>query len=154
MDSHHPGADRVRPLGGSSGAAPLSTRIDGFDPSQFQEQPGLYWFELVARFLRLALVVPLLEEIFWRGFLLRFLINENFSEIPIGSYTPFANLAVCTGFMLEHSWPDYPAAIAAGLLYNIVAFRTKSLSSCVLAHALTNGLLGIWIISSHQWGFW
>jgi len=56
--------------------------------------------------------------------------------------------------MLEHSAPDWPAAIVAGLLYNMLAYRTKSLSSCVLAHALTNALLAAYILHTKQWGFW
>jgi hypothetical protein len=56
--------------------------------------------------------------------------------------------------MLEHSVPDWPAALVAGFLYNLVAYRTKSLSSCVLAHGVTNALLGGYIIMTRQWGFW
>jgi membrane protease YdiL (CAAX protease family) len=40
------------------------------------------------------------------------------------------------------------------MLYNIVAYRTKSLSACVLTHATTNLLLGVWIMKTGQWGFW
>jgi CAAX prenyl protease-like protein len=129
-------------------------RLEGFDPALFAGQPPFYWAELGLRFLRLVIVVPLLEEIFWRGFLLRFLINEQFDAVPFGAYTHVANAVVAIGFMLEHSPQDRAAALATGLLYNGVAFRTRSLSSCVLAHALTNALLGAFIMATHQWGFW
>ena len=46
------------------------------------------------------------------------------------------------------------AALLTGALYNLVAYRTKSLGACVLAHAVTNLLLGLWIMSTRQWGFW
>ena len=49
---------------------------------------------------------------------------------------------------------DWPAAALTGALYNFVAYRTRSLSACVLAHALTNALLGLWILRTGQWGFW
>jgi membrane protease YdiL (CAAX protease family) len=39
-------------------------------------------------------------------------------------------------------------------LYNLVAYRTRSLASCVVAHAVTNLLLGLWIMATRQWGFW
>src|SRR6266576_3557256 len=39
-------------------------------------------------------------------------------------------------------------------LYNVVAYRTQSFASCVLAHAVTNLLLGLWIMQTRQWGFW
>jgi len=129
-------------------------RLDGFDPGTFAGKTGLYWGEVVMRFARLVVVVPALEEIFWRGWLLRFVINEEFEAVPFGTCTWRANGIVAVGFMLEHSMADWPAALATGLLYNLVAYRTRSLSSCILAHALTNGLLGAYIMVTHQWGFW
>jgi CAAX prenyl protease-like protein len=132
----------------------LSPRLAGFDPGVFSAYRGIYWASLVVRFLRLIVVVPLLEEIFWRGFLLRYLISEDFDKVPFGAYSLTANAVVAAGFMLEHSPRDWPAALATGLLYNFIAFRTKSLSSCVLAHALTNALLGAFIVATRQWGFW
>ena len=129
-------------------------RLEGFDPDVFAAQPGLYWTQMVMRLLRLVVVVPLLEEIFWRGFLLRYLINEEFEAVPFGTYTRMSNAVVAVGFMLEHSWADWPAALATGLLYNFVAYRTRSLSSCILAHAITNALLGVYILMTRQWGFW
>jgi CAAX prenyl protease-like protein len=131
-----------------------SPRLTGFDPNVLASRPTLYWSEMAARFLRLVIVVPLLEEIFWRGFLLRYFIDEQFETVPFGTYAHIANALVAAGFMFEHSRPDWPAALATGLLYNSVAFRTRSLSSCVLAHALTNALLGAFIMITHQWGFW
>ena len=132
----------------------LVPRLQGFDPGIFASQPGIYWTELVLRFSRLVLVVPALEEVFWRGFLLRFLINEEFDAVPFGSYSRRANVIVAIGFMLEHTLADWPAALAAGVLYNWVAFRSRSLSNCILAHALTNALLGWYIMATHHWGFW
>jgi len=129
-------------------------RLDGFDPGLFAGRPALYWGGLVMRFLRLVLVVPALEEIFWRGFLLRFLMDERFEAVPFGTYSRMSNAVVAAGFMLEHSPPDWPAALAAGVLYNYVAYRTRSLSSCILAHAITNALLGAYIMITRQWGFW
>jgi len=129
-------------------------RLVGFDPGVFSGHPRLYWPELILRLLRLVVVVPLLEEIFWRGFLVRYLDHEDFQATPFGVFSQRANLIVAVAFMLEHLWPDWAAALIAGFLYNMVACRTRSLSSCVLAHALTNALLGAYILSTHQWGFW
>ena len=129
-------------------------RLIGFDPGVFAGQPMFYWGEVVIRFARLVLVVPVLEEIFWRGFLLRYLINEEFEAVPFGTYARLANAAVAIGFMLEHSYPDWPAALVTGFAYNFVACRTRSLSSCIVAHALTNALLGVFIMATRQWGFW
>ena len=130
---------------------------DGFDPGRiWWFRPGPYAFAAVVtmRFVRLALVVPWLEEIFWRGFLLRYLVKEDFLALPFGSWTPLSFGVVVLGFAFEHSRPDWPAAFATGILYNLVAVRTKSLPACVLAHALTNALLGWYVMTTHQWGFW
>jgi hypothetical protein len=129
-------------------------RVVGFDPSVFSNQPLPYWFTLLFRFARLVIVVPLVEEIFWRGFLLRYLIDEKFSEVPFGKFSAFSFWAVSIAFALGHSMPDWIAAFITGMAYNAVAYRTKSLVACVLVHAVTNLLLGLWIMRTHQWGFW
>ena len=131
----------------------FAPRLDGFDPTRLHG--SLPYDSTVAfRFLRLVVVVPWLEEVFWRGFLLRYLIEENFLAVPFGAFTPLSFGAVTLGFMLEHARADWPAAFLTGALYNGVAIRTKSLPACILAHALTNLLLGVYVMQTHQWGFW
>ncbi len=129
-------------------------RLDGFDPTVFPPGSFSYWATLGFRFLRLAVVVPFVEEIFWRGFLLRYLIKEDFESVPFGTFTWFSFSFVTVCFMLEHQQADFPAAFVTGILYNGIAIRTRSLSSCILAHALTNLLLGFYILATRQWGFW
>lgn len=139
------------------GAAP---RLEGFDPGFFGG--GAAWFlNSALRWLRLVLVVPLLEEIFWRGFLLRYLIREPFDAVPFGTFSWRSFAWVTVFFALAHYgagfWPpgpDFGPALFTGALYNLVAYRTRSLSACVLAHAFTNCLLGVYINSTGQWGFW
>ena len=109
---------------------------------------------LGVRLLRLIVVVPLLEELFWRGFLLRYLIREDFTKVPVGEFSWLSFGVVTAGFVFEHSFADWPAALLTGALYNIVAYRTRSLSSCVLVHAVTNALLGVYVLRTGQWGFW
>jgi CAAX prenyl protease-like protein len=132
----------------------FSPRTEGFDPTTFAGQPAAYWSTVLLRFLRLVIVVPLVEEIFWRGFLLRYFINDKFDDVPFGTFSWLSFAVVTIGFTFAHSSADWPAAAATGALYNFVAYRTKSLASCVLAHAVTNLLLGIWIMNTKQWGFW
>ena len=130
-------------------------RIEGgFNPTVFSDQPAAYWATVVLRFLRLVVIVPLVEEIFWRGFLLRYFVDEKFDRVPFGKFTWLSFAVVSFGFMIVHSMADWPAALITGALYNFVAYRTKSLGACVLAHAVTNLLLGLWIMKTQQWGFW
>lgn len=129
-------------------------RVDGFDPSVFSEGSALYWMTVTARFARLVIIVPLVEEIFWRGFLMRYLIKEDFTSLPVGAFQwkSFSAVALC--FMLVHGMADWPAALLCGVIYNFVAVRTGSLGACVLAHAVTNFGLGAYIMTTRQWGFW
>ncbi|MDX2080839.1 MAG: CAAX prenyl protease-related protein [Terrimicrobiaceae bacterium] len=132
----------------------LPERTGGFDPTVFENDPMLYGLTVLARFFRLVIVVPLVEEIFWRGFLMRYLIREDFQSLPFGTYKPSAFFGVAFLFMLVHSMPDWPAAFLTGVIFNFVAVRTRSLAACIAAHALTNLILGVYIMSTRQWGFW
>lgn len=129
-------------------------RTDGFNPSEAGSEAWMVWGSLVARFLRLVVIVPLVEEIFWRGFLMRYLVNENFTQVRMGTYTPLSFFGVAVAFMLVHSPEDWPAAIITGVIFGLVAVKSHSLLACVLAHAITNLLLGIYIVTTKQWGFW
>lgn len=129
-------------------------RLIGFNPDTLVGTPLAYWATLIVRFLRLAVVVPLVEEIFWRGFLLRYLISERFETVPFGAFSWLSFSIVTLAFGFSHLMADWPAALVTGALYNLVAYQTKSLASCVLAHALTNLALGLWIVATGQWGFW
>jgi CAAX prenyl protease-like protein len=128
-------------------------RNDGFDPGFFG-QGTPYWINSAVRVIRLVIVVPLLEEIFWRGFLLRYLIRDPFDQVPFGEFRWGAFLWVAGLFAAAHWGPDFWVALVTGALYNLVAIRTRSLGACVIAHALTNLLLGIYIFKTGQWGFW
>ena len=128
-------------------------RLEGFNPGYFGT-PGTYALDLTLRFLRLVVIVPFAEEIFWRGFLARYLVRHDFQNVPVGAFTQLSFWVVTAGFCLEHSPPDWPAALVTGALYNAVAWRTRSLSACILTHAVTNALLGLWILHTGQWGYW
>lgn len=129
-------------------------RLQGFDPEIFAASAGIYWGSLLLRFLRLVIVVPLLEEIFWRGFLLRYLIKEDFTKVSFGSFTWLSFGAVTVMFGLAHFGPDVVPALLTGAIYNLLAIRTRSLACCVIAHAVTNLGLGLYIMQTGQWGFW
>jgi len=132
-------------------AAPRTT---GFNPEFFGAAGGGYLANVGFRFFRLVIVVPLVEEIFWRGFLLRYLIDEDFTRVPLGAFSWKSWGIVMAGFCLEHARVDWLGAFVTGVLYNLVIYRTRSLSACVLAHAVTNLLLGLYVMKTRQWGFW
>jgi uncharacterized protein len=129
-------------------------RTSGFDPGRLAASPALYALTLAFRLLRLVVVVPILEEVFWRAFVLRALIQPDFSRLPFGTFSRSSCVLTAALFAIGHQLPDWPAGFLAGLLYNAVAYRTRNLGACILAHALTNLGLGVYICATRQWGFW
>ena len=105
--------------------------------------------------LRIAgavLVVPLMEELFWRSFLIRYIIDKNFDTVSIGAFTWVSFLLTVVFFGLEHNF--IYAGMMAGIFFNLVLYRTRSIAQCVLSHAVTNLALGIYVIYSGKWQFW
>jgi CAAX prenyl protease-like protein len=108
---------------------------------------------LVLRTTRAALLVPVLEELFWRGWLPRWLQNTRFERIPLGQYTRFAFWATAVLFALEHG-PFWEVGLLSGIVYNWWMGRTRSLGDLMLAHGVTNLLLSAYVIASGRWTFW
>ncbi len=99
-----------------------------------------------------AVIVPVIEELFWRSWLLRYLVNPDFTKVPLGTFT-WMSLAWTVGlFGAEHF--QWFAGMVAGLLYTLLLYRTKSLSACILAHAVTNLTLGLYTLTTQQWQYW
>ena len=135
----------------------FASRCFGFDPTAVWDA-GTFQYRLVVvfRFLRLVVVVPLVEEIFWRGFLMRYLadLDGDYWQVPFGTHHRRCLVIVTGMFVLIHSPVDYAAALIYGLLAYHVAVKTKSLSACVVMHAVANLLLGIYVMATQQWGYW
>jgi CAAX prenyl protease-like protein len=121
----------------------------GFDP---RNNGQLDWSLVVLRIAGAALVVPVMEELFWRSFLLRWLDNVDFESVDPGRVRlqSVAIAAVLFGF--EHNL--WLAGIVAGVAYSVLYMRQGSLWSAIVAHAVTNGVLGVWIVYSSEWTFW
>jgi uncharacterized protein len=121
----------------------------GFDP---RTGGHIDWLMVAVRIGGAALVVPVMEELFWRSFLLRWLDSANFLALDPGRVRlqSVAIAALLFGFE-HHQWL---AGIVAGLAYSALYMRHKSLWSPILAHAVTNGVLGAWIVYSGQWTYW
>jgi hypothetical protein len=107
---------------------------------------------IIFRLAGAAIVVPIMEELFWRSFLLRYIIDPDFEKVAIGTFTwpSFAISSVLFG--LEHNL--WLAGIMAGLAYNILLYRTRSLMTCIVAHSTTNFLLGTYVLCCGAWEFW
>lgn len=135
-------------------------RDEGFDPQDLSDKFGgnvsVYWTSLILRFLRAVVIVSLVEEIFWRGFLMRFLLDpdRDYWKVPFGK-PAWISYAVVTGaFILIHQPVDYLGALIFGSLMYWVAVRTKSLMACVVMHAVANLLMGLYAMHYAKYGLW
>lgn len=109
---------------------------------------------LALRLLITAGVVPIAEELFWRGWLMRWLIDSrDFRKVPLGVYQPLAFWLVAVLFASEHG-PFWEVGLLAGLVYNFWVIRTKNLADCILAHAVTNFALAVYVVAAGQWQYW
>ena len=108
---------------------------------------------LFFRGVRAVLLVPIIEELFWRAWLMRWLINPDFRQVPVGTYTAWAFYFSAVLFASEHG-PFWDVGLLAGLIYNWWMLRTKSLGDCILAHAVTNGVLSAYVIATGSWQYW
>jgi uncharacterized protein len=112
------------------------------------------YFFLTVRVLSSMALVPILEELFWRGWLMRWLINSrDFLKVPLGAYQASAFWIVAVLFASEHG-VYWEVGLLAGIIYNWWIIRTKNLADCILAHAVTNGILAVYVLSSEQWQYW
>lgn len=124
----------------------------GFDPYSLGGSQGAAMALICVRLLGSALVVPIMEELFWRSFFMRYLINPDFRSISIGAFSWFSFLGVAVMFGLEHH--RVIVGILAGLLYGLLLVRQKNLKGVVVAHATTNLGLGLYVIFTKNWLFW
>lgn len=108
---------------------------------------------LVLRSIRAVLLVPILEELFWRGWLPRWIQDNHVDRIPMGQYTPLAFWATALLFAAEHG-PFWEVGLLAGVIYNWWMRRTRSLGDLMVAHGVTNLALSLYVIATGQWGFW
>lgn len=128
----------------------LTEPTAGFLPLDLQGQP--IWPLIALRWIGAALIVPVMEELFWRSFLMRWIEHTPF-EVVDPQRVGLKAIALSTFvFMLAHTL--WLAAIVAGLAYAWLYRRTGKLWTAVIAHAVTNGLLGIWVVRTGQWQFW
>jgi uncharacterized protein len=123
----------------------------GFNPASFSDETAR-WLMIGTRIAGAVVVVPVIEELFWRSWLLRYLIKEDFTSVAVGSFSLFSFLAVSLLFGLEHHF--ILAGIMAGVFFNAICYVTKSIAQCILAHMVANLLLAGYVLSTGKWLFW
>jgi len=141
--------------GGLAGLLGVADRRDGFDPGVFTH-PTAWWGTLVMRFVRAVIVVAFIEEIFWRGFLMRFVHDweGDFWKQPFGRHSWKCYAIVTALFMFAHAPVDYAGALVYGSLAYLLCVWSRSLGACVVMHAVANLLMGIYAMQTGKYGLW
>jgi len=106
------------------------------------------------RVLGAVTVTPLLEELVWRSFIMRFLIKEDFLSVRLGTYTFWSFWGTAATFMIVHPLWLWPVAAFAGIVYGAYLLRTKNLWGCIIAHGVTNLGLSLYALATGEWGLW
>lgn len=128
----------------------LGTATASFVPLDGEGRP--IWPLIALRLAGATLVVPLMEELFWRSFLMRWVQHPGFERVD--PQTVGVRAVVMSTFVFTLAHTLWLAAVVAGLAYAWLYRRTGKLWTAVIAHAVTNGLLGVWVIATGRWEFW
>jgi uncharacterized protein len=129
----------------------LGTRV-GYNPFAAIEDVAVRWAFLVARFYGLVLVVPVMEELFWRSFLLRYATTADFTSLTVGQFSQTAFWIVVVLSAVAH--PEWLVAAVASALFAWLLHYTRSLFAVIVSHAVANAALGGYILIREQWQYW
>ncbi|HTL29377.1 MAG TPA: CAAX prenyl protease-related protein [Tepidisphaeraceae bacterium] len=127
--------------------------VEPFDPTKAIENQPLLWSFIAIRWAGATLLVPVMEELFWRDYAWRTIIAPNdFKLASVGEWDPRAYFIVPAIFAFVHV--QWLTAIVWALMIGALLVRTKSLGACIIAHAVTNFLLGAYVLWTKEWIFW
>jgi len=118
----------------------------------FGHGSALAWLFIVTRILGSALVVPPLEEVFYRSFVYRYIARVDFLSVPLNQFLPGPFLATVLVFGFSHN--EWLAGILCAAAYQGLVLRKNRLGDAMTAHAITNFLLGVWVVWQGAWNFW
>jgi uncharacterized protein len=128
---------------------------EAFDPFRdVRGGPWAVWGFIAVRVVGAVVVVPVMEELFWRDYLWRQIISPNdFKLARVGEWgwAPFLGTAAAFALVHGHWWPT---AVVWGLMVAALLVYTKSLGACIVAHAVTNLLLAAYVLKWRDWSFW
>ena len=118
----------------------------------FGDHSPLAWFFIAVHIFGMTVVVPPLEEVFFRSVLYRYVANPNFLEVPLNRFLPLPFFVTAIIFGAEHN--EWLAGILCGMAYQWLVLRKNRLGDAIVAHAITNFLLGVYIVWRGAWSFW
>jgi exosortase E/protease (VPEID-CTERM system) len=112
--------------------------------------PGLRLGWLVTRMVTTIAIVPIVEELAYRGYLLRRLVSSDFESVSYSAARWPALLGSSLVFGLGHG-SMWLAGVIAGWLYGTLLRRSGKIGECAAAHAVTNALLVVAVLATGHW---
>jgi len=126
---------------------------DPWNPfKEYGEGTAMGWFFVGVRTFGSALVVPPIEEAFYRSFLYRYFVRLNFTEMPFNQLHWLSLIVTSLIFGISHY--QWLGGVLCGLSFQWLVLRKNRLGDAMTAHAITNFLLGIWVVWKGAWQFW
>jgi len=130
-----------------TGSSPVSNPL-----VQFAAVPALGWFFVVTRIAGTSLVVPMIEEVFYRSFLYRYIQKIDLLNVPLGRFVAMPFFVTSLIFGLAHH--EWLAGLLCGFCYQgLVCWKGRA-SDAIAAHGITNFLLGLWVVGRDAWQYW
>lgn len=107
---------------------------------------------MASRLIGAAIIVPVMEELFWRSLVMRWIDDKNFLYFSPSNVSVLA-LMISSGVFASahHLWL---AGLFAGIIYGALYIKYKNLWVPIVAHAVTNGVLGVWVMCTGNWQYW
>lgn len=107
---------------------------------------------LASRALGSVLLIPVAEELAFRGFLMRRLIAADFEDVPFTRWTPLAVGVSSVVFGVLHG--NWIGGTLCGGLYAYAQLRRGAVGDAILAHAVTNLLVAVAALGFGRWQLW
>jgi uncharacterized protein len=124
----------------------------GNPATAFAANSGLPWFFNIVHILGMTFIVPPIEEVFYRSFVYRYIVSPNFLEVPLNRFKPMAFCGTVLLFGIAHN--EWLPGLLCGAAYQWLVLRKNRLGDAMFAHAITNLLLGIYIVRYGAWQLW
>lgn len=121
--------------------------------AHFGEGSGIAWALISIRIFGMTIVVPPIEEAFYRSLVYRYIIKYDFTKVALHHFDGLA-LAL-TSFLFGFAHFQWLPGILCGLAYQALVIRRGHLGDAMTAHAITNFLLGVYVVwkGGEAWKF-
>lgn len=120
-----------------------------FDPTTLESPTK--WLFLIFRTLGLVAIVPIIEELFMRDFILRYVTDPNWQKIQPWAFNSTAAVVSLALFVAGH--PEWFPALLCGVIWLWLLHQSRSVSALVISHAVANLGLGVYSVVTGDWRF-